>query len=88
MYNAVDILGGHDQLDTFFVCILIIFFVQSYIQKRLLINKQLIEVKYEFELFYMMTNFMIAYLGLSHIRRNRFWVNWFSLVIGMVGPCL
>jgi len=42
MYNAVDILGGYDQIDTFFVCILIVFLVQRYIQKKVLRIKKLI----------------------------------------------
>ncbi len=41
-----------------------------------------------YEFFFMFINYMTTYLSLVHVRRNRFWLNWFSLVIGCVGPCL
>jgi hypothetical protein len=35
MYNAVDILGGQDQLGTIFLCIGVIFMIQSYIDRKI-----------------------------------------------------
>jgi len=35
MYNAIDILGGQDQLGTIFLCVGVIFIMQSYIEHKI-----------------------------------------------------
>lgn len=33
-------------------------------------------------------NYFVAYLGLLHIRKNRFMLNYYSFVLGLIGPCI
>lgn len=35
-----------------------------------------------------MISYLTTYLVLVHIRKNRYMLNWYSLLIGLVGPCL
>ncbi len=89
LYNAVDVLGGLDQPETFFVFILCVFLVEAFMERKFEEEGiQLVKCQKEYELFYIMVNYMLSYMALCNVRKNRFWLNWFSMVLGMVGPCV
>lgn len=82
-------MGGLDQPETFFIFLLFIFMVESFMECKFLEGgKRLIKSQQEYELFYIIINYMLSYMALCNVRKNRFWLNWFSMVLGMVGPCI
>jgi hypothetical protein len=85
----VDVLGGLDQPETFFVFILCVFLVEAFMERTFEEGGiRLAKSQQEYELFYIMVNYMLSYMALCNVRKNRFWLNWFSMVLGMVGPCV
>lgn len=93
MFNAVDLLGGRDQPVAILFCVLVTFMIQAYIEEQLKVMKQQNSLNYSsansvYELFFMLINYLSGFLCLVHVWRNRFWLNWFAQVLGMVGPCV
>lgn len=85
----MDVLGGLDQPETIFIFFVGIFIVQSFVEHKFKDSgHKLIKSQKEYELFYIMINYMLTYLALCNVRRSKFWLNWFSIVLGMVGPCV
>lgn len=84
-YHMVDYFGQRDRPFETFVSVTVIFFLQNFIEERVQnddFNRLCYDVSYPF------ISFRTTFVALSLMRQNKNRLTFYSIMIGLLGPCL